>query len=84
MEKSPAIKAITISISAFMLFSAVGITANAAEIDSNTKSLKNFQINTYSNSDDTQADLPTSFSSVDYNIVNPPKDQRYNDCWIHS
>ena len=67
-----------------MLFSAVGITANAAEIDSNTKSLKNFQINTYSNSDDTQADLPTSFSSVDYNIVNPPKDQRYNDCWIYS
>lgn len=84
MKKSPAIKAITISISAFMLFSAVGITANAAEIDSNTTSLKNFQINTYSNSDDTQADLPTSFSSVDYNIVNPPKDQRYNDCWIYS
>lgn len=84
MKKSPAIKAITISISAFMLFSAVGITANAAEIDSNTKSLKNFQINTYSNSDDTQADLPTSFSSVDYNVVNPPKDQRYNDCWIYS
>lgn len=84
MIKSSALKAITATLSVLTAFSAISITANAAEINSNTKALKNIQFKNSDNSDNRENAIPTSFSSVEYDIVNPPKDQKYNDCWIYS
>ena len=39
MIKSPVIKAITATVSALMIFSAVSVSANAASIDNNSKTL---------------------------------------------
>lgn len=81
MIKSPVIKAITATVSAFMIFSAVSVSANAASIDNNLKTLSKFQIKT---SDNTKNDIPSAYSSVELGIVNSPKSQKYNDCWIYS
>lgn len=81
MIKSPVIKAITATVSALMIFSAVSVSANAASIDNNSKTLSKFQIKT---SDNTKNDIPSAYSSVELGIVNSPKSQKYNDCWIYS
>ena len=81
MIKSPVIKAITATVSALMIFSAVSVSANAASIDNNSKILSKFQIKT---SDNTKNDIPSAYSSVELGIVNSPKNQKYNDCWIYS
>lgn len=81
MIKSPVIKAITATVSALMIFSAVSVSANAASIDNNSKILSKFQIKT---SDNTKNDIPSAYSSVELGIVNSPKSQKYNDCWIYS
>lgn len=81
MIKSPVIKAITATVSALMIFSAVSVSANAASIDNNLKTLSKFQIKT---SDNTKNDIPSAYSSVELGIVNSPKSQKYNDCWIYS
>lgn len=81
MIKSPVIKAITATVSALMIFSAVSVSANAASIDNNSKALSKFQIKT---SDNTKNDIPSAYSSVELGIVNSPKSQKYNDCWIYS
>lgn len=81
MIKSPVIKAITATVSALMIFSAVSVSANAASIDNNSKILSRFQIKT---SDNTKNDIPSAYSSVELGIVNSPKSQKYNDCWIYS
>lgn len=81
MIKSPVIKAITATVSALMIFSAVSVSANAASIDNNSKTLSKFQIKT---SDNTKNDIPPAYSSVELGIVNSPKSQKYNDCWIYS
>ena len=49
MIKSPVIKAITATVSALMIFSAVSVSANAASIDNNSKTLSKFQIKTSDN-----------------------------------
>lgn len=49
MIKSPVIKAITATVSALMIFSAVSVSANAASIDNNSKTLSRFQIKTSDN-----------------------------------
>lgn len=49
MIKSPVIKAITATVSALMIFSAVSVSANAASIDNNSKILSRFQIKTSDN-----------------------------------
>lgn len=81
MIKSPVIKAITATVSALMIFSAVSVSANSASIDNNSKILSKFQIKT---SDNTKNDIPSAYSSVELGIVNSPKSQKYNDCWIYS
>lgn len=49
MIKLPVIKAITATVSALMIFSAVSVSANAASIDNNSKTLSKFQIKTSDN-----------------------------------
>ena len=81
MIKSPVIKAITATVSALMIFSAVSVSANAASIDNNSKILSKFQIKT---SDNTKNDIPSAYRSVELGNVNSQKNQKYNNCWITS
>lgn len=81
MKKSPVVKAITTAISALMLFTAISMPANAAQMNDYSKKSNKIKLNIC---DDTENNIPTSYSSVDLNIVNSPNDQKYNDCWVHS
>ena len=84
MKKSPVIKAITATISALTLFSAAVFPAAAAQRYDKTEISGNTQINNNENTENIENDIPLSYSSVDLNIVTPPKNQKYNDCWTFS
>ena len=84
MKKSPVIKAITATISALTLFSAAVFPAAAAQPYDKTEISGNTQINNNENTENAETDIPSSYSSVDLNIVTPPKNQKYNDCWTYS
>lgn len=84
MKKSPVMKAITATISALTLFSAAVFPAAAAQRYDKTEISGNTQINNNENTENAETDIPLSYSSVDLNIVTPPKNQKYNDCWTFS
>ena len=84
MKKSPVIKAITVTIAALTLFSAAVFPAAAAQPYDKTEISGNAQINFNENTENNETDIPSSYSSVDLNIVTPPKNQKYNDCWTFS
>lgn len=83
MKNKPTIKAITAAISLLTVTAMLNMPAYAAQIDENTKVSTKSQAND-SESKDTNKDIPTSYSSLDLNIVNPVKKQKYNDCWTYS
>lgn len=82
MKKSPVVKAVTTTISVLLLFTAVSMPTYAAQIDNYEKYAKEIRLIPYDN--DTENSIPTSYSSLDLNIVTSPNNQKYNDCWVHS
>lgn len=82
MKKSPVIKLMTATTAALILISAASLPTYAAQIENNVgfKQIKS-EITDITDKDNT---IPSAYSSVELGIVNPPKSQKYNDCWTYS
>lgn len=81
-KKNLLAKALLLSATAIMTFSAFGISANAAEVTENGSAVnKDVTITTNSDANEDKSVLPASYSSRDMGFVTPIKAQTANNCW---